>query len=165
MNVFVSEGLRWGCWKRGVEFKGGSLHDAFGGFGGSVESTSPSFYICPTKCRTKRPPWWVFWRFWRLLRLRRLPPLNSTPLHLGCTNTQPFCVASWGLFRQFYAIFRQLQAILANLLGPFSGDFRQFQGISGNFWQLRVILGHFGSLDPRKRTVWINKKEGWGLHT
>ena len=26
---------RPGCRKRGVEFKGGSLHDGFGGFGGS----------------------------------------------------------------------------------------------------------------------------------
>ena len=72
--------------KRGVEFKGGSLHDGFGGFdgfGGSGKHLALLLLVLQ-KYRTKRQPWlfWRFWRFWRLWRFRswRLPPLNSTPL-------------------------------------------------------------------------------------
>ena len=69
-----------GSRKRGVEFKGGSLHDGLGGFdgfGGSGE-------LCLSyKYSTIRPPWrfWRFWRFRRSWRFQswRLPPLNSTP--------------------------------------------------------------------------------------
>ena len=72
-----------GCFlarKRGVGFKGGSLHDGFGGFDGSGEHLALQ-NAHPTKYSAKRRPW-RFWRFWRLWRFRswRLPPLNSTPL-------------------------------------------------------------------------------------
>ena len=45
---------------------------------------------------------------------------------LGVQTPSLFCVTSWGLSRQFQAILGNFQAILGNLLGPSSGDFRQF---------------------------------------
>ena len=68
-----------GCRKRGVEFKGGSLQDTFGGFGSSEEHLAP----CPpfgvaTKYSTKRQPW-QFWQFLRLWRFRKLNPPSRHP--------------------------------------------------------------------------------------
>ena len=60
--------------KRGVEFKGGSLHDGFGGFdgfGGSGEHLYPPF-ACPTKYSTMRQPW-RFLQFWRFRLSWRFP--------------------------------------------------------------------------------------------
>ena len=48
-----------GCRKRGVEFKGGSLHDGFGGFdgfGGSGEHLTFLFLVL-SKYSTMRQPW------------------------------------------------------------------------------------------------------------
>ena len=76
-------------------------------------------------------------------------PAAPTPTqHVRCANTQPFL--SWGNF----------QAILGNLLGPFSGIFRQFLPVLGNFGQFRVILsdvGGGGGQNPRKKPVLINR--------
>ena len=74
--------------------------------------------------------------------------IEPLPL-LGVQTPSLFCVTSWGLFRQF-------QAILGNLLGPFSGDFRQFRAIFGNFGQ---FFGDLGRQSPRKKPVLINKKK------
>ena len=70
-----------------------------------------------------------------------------------------FCVTSWGLFRQFQAILGNFQAISGNLLGPFSGDFRQFRAIFGNFGRFRAIFSDFGPPKPKKKPVLINKKK------
>ena len=37
----LPQDLMSGCRKRGVEFKGGSLHDGFGGFDGSAKHLAP----------------------------------------------------------------------------------------------------------------------------
>ena len=54
------------------------------------------------------------------------------------------------------------QAILGNLLGPFSCIFRQFQAISGNFKQFLVIWGSFGGPKPmkKKQFEFTKKKAG-----
>ena len=45
--------------ERGVEFKGGSLHDGFGGFDGFSGSGEhlALFLLCPRKYSTMRQPW------------------------------------------------------------------------------------------------------------
>ena len=64
-------------------------------------------------------------------------------LDLGVQTPSLLCVTSWGLFKQFEAIFSP------------------FQVISGNF---KVILGGFGCPLPKKKRAIINKK-GCGFHT
>ena len=57
-QVCISCVPKSGTRKRGVEFKGGSLRDCFGGFdkfGGSGEHPTPLF-ACPTKYSTMRQP-------------------------------------------------------------------------------------------------------------
>ena len=46
-------------WERGLEFKGGSLHDGFWAVSAVLEAPCSPF-ACPAKYRTKRQPW----RFW-----------------------------------------------------------------------------------------------------
>ena len=73
--------------------------------------------------------------------------------NVWCANTQPFSCNEFGAFQ---SILGDFQVILGNLLGPFSGDFRQLQAISGNFSQFRVILGDFGGAKTQEKTVFVN---------
>ena len=57
---------------------------------------------------------------------------------LGVQTPSLFCVMSWGLVRQFQAIFRQSAWPL----------FGYFQAISGNFWQFLAFLG---GPEPKKK--------------
>ena len=69
-------------------------------------------------------------------------------LFMGDANTQLF----WGDDLGPFSFFGSFQAILGNLLGPCSGDSRQFKAIPGNTRQFRVIWDDFGVPRPKKKT-------------
>ena len=62
---------------------------------------------------------------------------NAMDTEVPSANTQPFSCNELGPF----------QAILGDLLGPFSGKPRQFLAI---FWQVWVILGNLGVAETKK---------------
>ena len=84
--------------------------------------------------------------------LVELPCLFSATMSLYFVSFF-FFVTSWGHFGPF-------QEIFGNSLGPFSGDFRQFQAIFGNFRQFWVILGDFvwGANAQEKNQLYLTKK-------
>ena len=83
-------------------------------------------------------------------RVRRESPEDGPPesrKSLGVQTSSLFVCKELGPFQ---ALLGNFQAILGNLLGPFSGDFRQFQAI----W---TILGL--APKPKKKPALINKQK------
>ena len=98
----------------------------------------------------------IFWSgFWTGWGPFWLPAPSPSPLVRQACEHPAFCVTSSALFRQNSGIFSHL---LDNLLGPFSGIFRQYKAISGN-------LRFFWCVFLAKNLGLQKNKEGWGLHT